>query len=70
METFQNVLTNENVSLKMLNDIMADVRANPVAQESESVKRLNATLEAFKKGQVSARDLNAAFRTAPKSMDW
>lgn len=70
LEAHQNILTNETVSLKMLNDIMSEVRSNPVAHESETVQRLEATLNAFSKGQVSSRDLNAAFRSTPKSMRW
>lgn len=70
LESFQNTLTNEHVSLKMLNDIMVEVRADPIARESESADRLEATLNAFRKGNVSMRDLNAAFRSTPKSSRW
>lgn len=70
LESHQNILTNETVSLRMLNDIMKDVRSNPVAVEAETVDRLEATLRGFQKGNVSSHDLNAAFKEVPKSLRW
>lgn len=71
LESFQNIqVANENISLAQLNEIMEEVKANPVAAESETTKRLSATLAAFQKGNLSARDLNAAFKTLPKSAGW
>ena len=49
---------------------MKDVRSNQVAVESETIANLENTLRAFKNGNVSVNDLNAAFKKAPKSLKW
>ncbi len=69
-ESFQNVLTNERISLSMINDIMEDVRNNPVAMESETIHRLEDTLNGFRKGNVSSSELNQVFKSTPKSLRW
>lgn len=68
LESFENVI--ETVSLDQLNTIMSEIKNNPVAMESETTKRLDATLKAFQAGSVSKRDLNAAFKKLPKASNW
>lgn len=64
-------LVDEEITEQMIYDIMADIRTDSLACESETFKRLNETFESLKATKrVSRTDVNHAFRNGLRSFNW